>query len=373
MLKGFIKFLLTKLGILDATRSFLFTSHDTAKNNAEPTNKNNAPKSLDSDYQKRLDAERRTFNDMINVHALPAIFHYWSNKHLLPTLTPFGFNCPNTFYCKYLEQQINLKPDKRARFISIGAGNCDTEVTLAVMLRERGYTNFLFECMDINDDMLTRGAALAKDRGVTENIAPQSLDFNYWQPEENYDVVIANQSLHHIEQLENLFVNIKKAIGTTGVFVTCDMIGRNGHMRWPEALEIVHELWREMPPEYQYNHQLKRYEELYENWDCSTEGFEGVRAQDILPLLIQHFYFDAFFSYGNIIDVFIDRGFGHNFDIEREWDRNFIDKVHARDVAELLVGNVKPVHLLAAMRNTKAESFQYIAPFTPEYSLRHTK
>src|SRR5688500_964645 len=34
---------------------------------------------------------------------------------------------------------------------------------------------------------------------------------------------------------------------------------------------------------------LKRHEELYENGDCNTEGFVGVRAQDILPLLLARF------------------------------------------------------------------------------------
>ncbi len=67
------------------------------------------------------------------------------------------------------------------------------------------------------------------------------------------------------------------------MFVTNDMIGRNGHQRWPEALEIVNQYWHELPEAYRYNKLLSRYEPEYMNWDCSTEGFEGIRAQDILP------------------------------------------------------------------------------------------
>jgi hypothetical protein len=54
-------------------------------------------------------------------------------------------------------------------------------------------------------------------------------------------------------------------------------------MRWPEALELVTELWKELPTKYKDNCLLKRVQLEYENWDCSTEGFEGVRSQDILP------------------------------------------------------------------------------------------
>ena len=80
------------------------------------------------------------------------------------------------------------------------------------------------------------------------------------------------------------------------------MIGRNGHQLWPEALEIVHEFWRQLPERYRYNRALKRYEELYENWDCSLESFEGIRAQDILPLLLEYFHFQLFVGCGNVID-----------------------------------------------------------------------
>ena len=74
-------------------------------------------------------------------------------------------------------------------------------------------------------------------------------------------------------------------------------------MRWPEALAIVHELWKELPDRYKYNHQLKRLEIEYENWDCSRQGgFEGVRAQEILPLLLKKFHFDLFVGFGNVIE-----------------------------------------------------------------------
>ena len=63
-------------------------------------------------------------------------------------------------------------------------------------------------------------------------------------------------------------------------------------MRWPEAYGVLSELWKELPETYKYNHQLKRLEIEYENWDCSTEGFEGIRSQDILPLLIETFHLD---------------------------------------------------------------------------------
>jgi hypothetical protein len=96
--------------------------------------------------------------------------------------------------------------------------------------------------------------------------------------------------------------------------------------------------------------QLRRHEELHEYWDCSIAGFEGIRAQDILPLLLVRFEFELFIGYGNLVDPFIDRSFGPHFDANAAWDRDFIDRVHARDEAEMLAGRITPTHRIAVMR-----------------------
>lgn len=41
-------------------------------------------------YQKKIEEVAR-YREVTNVHDLPNIFHYWSNKHLLPQLRRFGF------------------------------------------------------------------------------------------------------------------------------------------------------------------------------------------------------------------------------------------------------------------------------------------
>lgn len=159
-------------------------------------------------------------------------------------------------------------------------------------------------------------------------------------------------------------------MASTGFFVTCDTVGRNGHLRWPEALSIVHEYWKELPKEYTYNHLLRRHEALYENWDCSVDGFEGIRAQDLLPLLLQHFHFDFFLPFGNLIDPFIDRAFGHNFKPERTWDIAFIDRVHRRDDFEIKRGAIKPTHIIAAMSASPVDKTSMEEGLDPVFCVR---
>ncbi len=314
------------------------------------------PASTDADtdesYQARIAQETRIFAEQVEVHDLPPIFHYWSNAWLRPQLETFGFSNPDQFFANYLAaaHADALAAGHPARFASLGCGNCDTEVRVARLLLDRGVQSFTIECVDINETMLERGRQMAIDAGVEAHIVPVRGDFNGWRPQGSYDAVLANQSLHHVMNLENLFGAIDAALTPQGRFVTSDMIGRNGHMRWPEALALVHEYWQELPPPYRRNVQLRRNEPRFLDWDCSVAGFEGIRAQDILPLLLERFEFEFFFAYGNLIDPFIDRSFGPNFDAAAAWDRDFIDRVHARDEAELLAGRITPTHMMAVLR-----------------------
>ncbi len=294
--------------------------------------------------------ELRRYERCIDVHDLPGIFHYWSNLHILPKLLPFGFSNPDEMFLQALAKELESGPHVPKRFVSLGCGNGDLEIRLASSLTAQGLTNFVIDCLDVNTAMLDRGTASAEEQHLAANINFIQTDLNDWNPPLEYDAAIAHQSLHHLVKLENLFSRTEECLRPEGAFAISDMIGRNGHQRWPEALAIVHEFWKQLPPSYRFNQLFRRYENLYENHDCSGEGFEGVRSQDILPLLLEHFRFDVFIGFGNIIDPFVDRAFGPNFDPAVQWDRDFIDALHARDETEMSAGRLKPTHMLAVLR-----------------------
>lgn len=325
---------------------------------------------INAAYEAQLQREQDAFTNLVDVHALPDIFHYWANKFLLPKLNAYGLSGMDEFFVKFMEEACLGRSEEHTAFISLGAGNCDTEIRLAKALLTAGITNFHIECQDINDAMLARGVQMSIEEGLEQYIRPVKADFNTWIPEKSYDGVLANQSLHHVLELEHLFDQVAACLPPHGKFIISDMIGRNGHQRWPEALEIVHQFWRELPTRYRYNHLLQRHEKMYENWDCSTEGFEGVRAQDILPLLNTRFHYQLFFAFSNIIDIFIDRCFGHNFSPEKEWDRQFIDRVEAIDDASIVAGKVKPTHMMAVLSTDPATEMLVHSHLTPEFCVR---
>jgi SAM-dependent methyltransferase len=328
------------------------------------------PEEGSSDYEKKLRNEQRFYKDCTNVHQLPDIFHYWSNKYLAPELHRFGFTNPDELFSFYIEKYLADKSGQTTRVLSIGSGNCDLELEISRKLVEQGHKDFVIECLDLNQDMLERGTNAVNDAGLGDCFVFTRADFNKWNPTAKYGIVLANQSLHHVLNLEGLFDSVKQSLEPDGLFLISDMIGRNGHMRWPEAMKRLEPFWDQLPESYRYNQLIKRHEQQYINHDCSTDGFEGIRAQDILPLLLERFNFDFFFPFGNMIFVFIDRPFGHNFDADAEWDRDFIDRVHAQDEAYFISGELKPTSMLAVLTCSESATVLRHPVLTPQYCVR---
>lgn len=327
-------------------------------------------RSANTDYLEKLNTELRIYKDVVDINDLPPIFHYWSNTHLRPMLEEYEVSNPDQFFAKYLSESARRCDNLAPTFISVGAGNCDTEIRVARLMRDAGLSDFIIECLDLNRHMLQRGREMAEREGVAAYIACIEGDFNQWRATKTYAGVMANQSLHHVLNLETLFDEVKRALDPRGYFITSDIIGRNGHQRWPEALREVRRFWSELPAEYRYNRQLDRQDTRYVNWDCSHEGFEGIRAQDILPLLVERFDFPLFIGFSNVVDIFIDRSFGHNFKVDQVWDRAFIDRLHAFDEQALQAGVLTPTHMMAVMSPQVVAEHRYSRGLSPQKSVR---
>jgi SAM-dependent methyltransferase len=321
-------------------------------------------------YEKQLAQEVARFGATEDVHALPDIAHYWAHRWIRPKMQALGFAGPDEFFTSFLEKAYHQASGGTRRFVSLGAGNCDTEIRVAAALRERGLHDFVIECLEASPAMLERGRSDAQRHGLKAHVRPVAGDFNAWRADGRYDAVMANQSLHHVTNLEGLFDTVGASIDGRGLFAISDMIGRNGHLRWPEALAIVQEFWKELPKEYRRNLLLNRQEDTFLDWDCSVEGFEGIRAQDILPLLIRRFSFDLFAPYANVVDPFVDRAFGPHFDLNGHWDIDFITRVHERDEAEIRRGAIKPTHLFAVLGSGREGEGRHLDGLTPEFCVR---
>ena len=312
-------------------------------------------------------AEKLKYQDVGTVHDLPPIYHYWSQRYVLPMMQDMGYESEDDFFVQHIAR---FRDRERIRVVSIGCGNCEPDIRLVRILLEKGIDNLHYECIEFNGHMLERARDEARKQSVAHVMVFTQGDVARWTPPNQYDVVVASQFLHHVPALENLFDTIHSTLSDDGLFLVNDMIGRNGHMRWPEALVQVNSLWAQLDDAHKFHHLHGQTNREFVNWDCSLTGFEGIRAQDILPLLLERFFFETFLAFANLVDVFVDRPYGPNFDVNDPADLAFIDRVQALDQAGLSSGRVKPTHMLAALRKSQPERTKVFRNMTPEFCVR---
>jgi SAM-dependent methyltransferase len=325
------------------------------------------------DYESRIKNELRQFSEveaLTHADGVPQAAPYWV-KSLNYIFEAAGINGVREFIDPLAELCRN-KPNETIRVVSLGTGFCEHERGLANTLFSEGVSNFFIECLEINQDLCDRANASLREEGLSGHIRAVQQDINTWNPTETYDMVMAAWALHHFVELEHVFDVIKRQLSDEGIFVVSDVVGRNGHRRWPEIRPVLDSLWKVLPEKYKYNHSFQTQDsETYADFDCSTTGFEGIRAQDILPLLIERFHFKKFAAYAQVSELWIERGYGPNLSPDREEDRAFIDKLVALDEVLFDLGIVKPLRMSTVMcKNPVGKTLAY-KNWTPEFCVRY--
>lgn len=306
----------------------------------------------ETSYDRMVAAQIAQYADVDDMHDLPAAAGYYSDRYISPQiLDVFGVRGMAEFYGRYVAEA--MRRTERKTVVSLGAGYGDLEIEIAKWLVAAGFSDFKIVCQELSPTLLERLAATAKSEGLAKLVLGVQGDVNEVWPSFGYEPVAAfmvNQALHHFVELERIFDQMHDRLHKEGAFITSDMIGRNGHMRWPETLSVVRHIWSFIPVELKRDWSLGGTDLWFNDWDCSTEGFEGIRSQDVLPLMESRFLFERFCAFGGVSDIFIDRRFGPNFDPSSSANRQLLDRIAAIEAKLLREGAIKPTRMLAVVR-----------------------
>ena len=300
-----------------------------------------------NDYAEKLEQQIAQYVDYGDMQQLPPSYFHWGIGSFFPGFYDvYGPVDIHEFFAKpFMEGADN---QQRPRFLSIGCGDGTVEIGVAQKLIDSGLADSEFVCADLSPVLLERFEANLKPE-MRSLFILRAVDLNQMDSgiAGEFNGVMASHSLHHLVELDRIFRWVKRVLKPGGTFAINDMIGRNGHMRWPETGQFVQMLWPLLNDRQRYNVLLKRLYDVFEDHDCSTFGFEGIRAQDILPLLLINFYPKRFFATGGLIDPFIDRGFGFGFDVSNEKDKTLLDFISKLNDVLLDAGQIKPTLMLA--------------------------
>ncbi|KQP14001.1 hypothetical protein ASF26_18690 [Methylobacterium sp. Leaf93] len=312
-----------------------------------------------------LNDENQTYSNRIQaqiaqhayapIHDSPKIADWVNGQFLTPMLSKI-FDATSIAEIYAIELAKAVERTGSDTIVSLGAGDGAQEIAILQAADTLGLLRFRIICLELSQILIDRGTAAVKAAGLSDRLTLHRADLNSELAlvDGPFAGFIAHHSLHHIEALETLFDGVEEYMHSEGVFVTFDMIGRNGHMRWPEVLGPVRDIWRRLPIRLKRDHGQGCDDLWFTDWDCSIEGFEGVRAQDILPLLNRKFRFERFLSWGGLSDVFIDRRFGYNFDPAVTADLEFIKSVVNSEDQLIASGRIFPTQMAAVMRSKRS-------------------
>ncbi len=321
-------------------------------------------------YSEQIKKEINRYKKVTDVHQLPASHGYWGSRYLRTKINAMGYNDIHDVFVKFVSR-ANDNIDGPLNIVSIGAGNCDYEIGFAKRLLANKISNFQITCLDINPHMLERGRSLAASQSLEQYIDTYEVDFNKWQSNKTLHIVIANQSLHHVLELEHLFDAVRESLHPKGYFLINDMIGRNGHQKWPEAELLIRLIWNALDEKYRHNVTEDKIYEQFPNRDCSGQGFEGIRAQDILPLLCERFSFPFFIPFKSLISPFISRGFGHNFHTDVPEDMAFINSIATLDEKLIEGGILTPTQMYGVLSAGTCDAPIWYNDLPPKFFIRN--
>lgn len=238
---------------------------------------------------------------------------------------------------EHLVERLGNHPD--TRMLSLGAGSCGVEITIAQLARSGRIT-----CVDINAELLGLGCQRAGELGL--NLTSEQADLNTVElPEKEFDLVFCHAALHHVIELERLTEQIKRTLRPGGALITADVITRNGYLMWPETREVVRQIWKTLPERFRVNHTAYAEPQLdAEIWevDTSAETMECIRSEDILPILNRSFAVESFVPYFALSRRFFDTMYGPNYDLESPLDKSLLEWIWQLDLHYLSTRTLRP-------------------------------
>ena len=265
------------------------------------------------------------------------------------------------FWFQYVARKWNtgLHPEileickglENPQILSLGCGYAGIEIDIAQVLRPP----YQIVALDINPGVLARPRAVAREKSL--NIRFAALDLNFVQiAERSFDVIFAHASLHHLLNLEHVFLQIYRGLKDHGRLVVQDIIGQTQVLFWKENVDFAISLIDQMPARYGQGIHLARYVE-----PSVQIGMEGIRQEEIETLLLKFFQPDKMYKYGSFMRMICTHPeLGRRFDPDVAEDKAYLEGLCELDLTQIEQGKLRPTEMLAVLKKKEAVDFDLI-------------
>jgi SAM-dependent methyltransferase len=235
---------------------------------------------------------------------------YWTchpiiNEYVNTMIAPGHSNILAWFARNFVKD----KPFDRGLSIGCGTGAAERQAV------QEGVCQFM-DGVDISPASIETANQAALKAGLNDRLRYSTGDLNMLKlPKGHYDFVLCVGSLHHLENLEYLFNELRTGL-KPGAFILINEYVGPSRLQWMEKqLKILNNVWEIMPTEFRKAGPLLAVdqEEL-----IKVDPSEAIRSSEIIPLLYNNFeivehidyggsFLMPFWSQGIVPDVFLEK------------------------------------------------------------------
>ncbi|MDO5604011.1 MAG: class I SAM-dependent methyltransferase [Paracoccus sp. (in: a-proteobacteria)] len=238
-----------------------------------------------------------------------------------------------------------LARDRSLRVLTVCCGRAATERMIFTDVAHRPRITLV----DINQDLLNMAAENLASVADTTFICGDANEIKL--PAGEFDVAMCVAGLHHIVELEHLIGQLAGCLKPDGEFWSIgEYAGRTGARLWPDSYEIADEIFAALPEKYRYNNIFRTHDEHLRNVDCSEATFEGIRADEIIEILGEHFESVHVDRWSTIAWRIIGPAYVDNYDLDDDEDRAIVERIANLDADYFLSGRLQPVGLKGIYR-----------------------
>jgi 2-polyprenyl-3-methyl-5-hydroxy-6-metoxy-1,4-benzoquinol methylase len=215
-------------------------------------------------------------------------FHWVESPQVLEYIQEMMSGDPAVSWGTHFTQKY--LSDKRGHYVGLSLG-CGTGQLELALQKQSIFVKL--DAIDVADIAIKHAINAAIEANVKINFSVADIN-TINLPENTYDVIIANSSLHHISNLDHAINQINLSLKPGGVLCICEYIGASQFQYPKNNIDIVNDLIEILPERYRRRVSAQDSQKgfvyppsvAYMN---AHDPSEAIRSAEIVPLLRKNF------------------------------------------------------------------------------------
>jgi SAM-dependent methyltransferase len=172
-------------------------------------------------------------------------------------------------------------------------------------------------------------------------------------PEDEYDVILAEQVLHHFSPLDEVLTRLARCLKPGGILYVDEYVGPSRHQWTERQLSAANALLALLPDRYRRMEEGRRKDRVIRPSILRmvlTDPSEAIESACILPLVREHFEIVHQRGYGGTLLQLVFDGIAHNFRDDSSETQRWLALCFAAEDALLATGDVPDDFVVAVCR-----------------------